>query len=265
MSRETDPAWDAFYIGYRERAPEALAPFLKRVAFGVAAVFAIVAAVLAIAQRPLPEGTFEFGTRRELTGVLHETPVPTLVLDEAIPATDAGSPPDVRTLILVGPGKSGLPEFARGAHGTRVRFRATLAYAGDLLAAEMNDPESFEILERGADVAPVPSGASVEHVGELVDTKCWSGVMRPASGKVHRACAVRCLAGGIPPGLRVEGTDGGVTVYLLDDAEGSGPAAIDPQWAGRRIRVIGDRVDRSDLPVIRVRRAELADHEGRPS
>jgi hypothetical protein len=34
--------------------------------------------------------------------------------------------------------------------------------------------------------------------GEIVDAKCYMGVMNPGSGHVHRDCAVRCLSGGLP-------------------------------------------------------------------
>jgi hypothetical protein len=34
--------------------------------------------------------------------------------------------------------------------------------------------------------------------GEIVDGKCYLGVMNPGSGKVHRDCAARCLSGGVP-------------------------------------------------------------------
>jgi hypothetical protein len=35
--------------------------------------------------------------------------------------------------------------------------------------------------------------------GEIVDAKCWLGVMKPGAGKSHRACASLCIRGGIPP------------------------------------------------------------------
>ena len=35
--------------------------------------------------------------------------------------------------------------------------------------------------------------------GEIVDSKCFLGVMNPGSGKVHRDCAARCVSGGVPP------------------------------------------------------------------
>jgi hypothetical protein len=40
---------------------------------------------------------------------------------------------------------------------------------------------------------------TVAVTGEIVDSKCYLGVMNPGQGKVHRDCAARCLSGGIPP------------------------------------------------------------------
>jgi len=34
--------------------------------------------------------------------------------------------------------------------------------------------------------------------GEIIDPKCFFGVMKPGSGKTHKSCAARCLSGGIP-------------------------------------------------------------------
>ena len=40
--------------------------------------------------------------------------------------------------------------------------------------------------------------------GEIIDPKCYFGVMKPGRGKVHRECAIRCISGGIPPVLWVK-------------------------------------------------------------
>ena len=39
----------------------------------------------------------------------------------------------------------------------------------------------------------------MQMTGEIVDSKCYFGVMNPGNGKVHRDCAARCISGGIPP------------------------------------------------------------------
>ena len=40
--------------------------------------------------------------------------------------------------------------------------------------------------------------------GEILDPKCYFGVMKLGEGKVHKSCAIRCISGGIPPVMRVE-------------------------------------------------------------
>jgi hypothetical protein len=57
--------------------------------------------------------------------------------------------------------------------------------------------------------------------GEIVDSKCYYGVMNPGEGKVHRDCATRCLSGGVPPSFVVHGGPKDGTVYLLTDATGA--------------------------------------------
>jgi hypothetical protein len=93
--------------------------------------------------------------------------------------------------------------------------------------------------------------------GELVDTKCWLGVMRPSTGKVHRACAVRCLAGGVPPGLLVRRDGEADRIVLLAGPEGRGPD-FDPQWGGRVVEARGRLEMLGGLWVLRAGRIGLA-------
>ena len=39
--------------------------------------------------------------------------------------------------------------------------------------------------------------------GEILDPKCYFGVMKPGDGLLHKSCAIRCISGGIPAVLRV--------------------------------------------------------------
>jgi hypothetical protein len=56
--------------------------------------------------------------------------------------------------------------------------------------------------------------------GEIVDSKCYLGVMNPGNGKVHRDCAVRCISGGIPPAFSVKDAEGRPKILLLAGADG---------------------------------------------
>ena len=53
--------------------------------------------------------------------------------------------------------------------------------------------------------------------GEILDPKCWFGVMKPGEGKVHKSCAIRCISGGIPPVFKVKAGSQN-TYYVLKSA-----------------------------------------------
>lgn len=57
-------------------------------------------------------------------------------------------------------------------------------------------------------------------VGEIVDSKCFLGVMNPGQLKPHKACAIRCISGGIPPVLLVRDETGTASTFLLVGGDG---------------------------------------------
>jgi hypothetical protein len=244
---------DEFYIGWEDKCPPQLAKRLRAVVLGIAGIVAGVVSLVAISQGRFDDGTFEFGQQRTFSGVLLELPVPMLRV--------TGNSGAVTNHLLVGFGKHGLPDFARGHDGAKVRFNGTLIHRDGLRMIEMNDAASFEIL--GPPAAPErrmagESPGEVALTGELVDTKCWSGVMRPATGKVHRACAIRCLSGGVPPGLLVRDAQHNAIVVLLAGADGE-TLEFDIEWAARVLEVRGRLEWHDEVPVVRVSRMTLAD------
>src|SRR5690349_19376703 len=62
--------------------------------------------------------------------------------------------------------------------------------------------------------------------GEIVDSKCFLGAMRPGNGKTHKACAMLCIAGGVPPMFVTRDSAGREEYYLLAGPDG-GPAPSD--------------------------------------
>ena len=73
-------------------------------------------------------------------------------------------------------------------------------------------------------------------VGEIIDPKCYIGAMKPGGGKTHKACAILCLKGGIPPML-VTKTAGGEFFYLITDANGGPIVTPLLPFVGDRIKV----------------------------
>lgn len=242
---------EEFYIGYLERAPSGLRRFLQRRIVAAAGVLVMVTVLVATRQAPVGEGRFEYGIVRTFEGRFLADPLPLLQVD--------GPGTAVTNYGVVGPGKHGVPETLSRLHGQRIRIRGSLIERDGARMIEWNDLDSLETLpappQSSQDPAPTHLG-ELQLTGELVDTKCYFGVMRPGSGKVHRACAVRCLSGGVPAGLLVRREDGQAVVVLLVGEGKEVPWKV--SWAGREIRVRG-RLERRDTTwVLRTDEAVLS-------
>jgi hypothetical protein len=207
---------DDFYIGYRHRAPSGLARFLRRTVVALGLSAAVVAAALAGLQGAFDPGVFEFGVLRDFEGVIDERPHPLLLVDR--PGRAGGEP---SRFLLVAAGKHGAGEEVDGLDGRRVRLHGTLIHRQGQTMVELVGG-SVEAIDGGA--APPPGGAvdlGIQTLrGEIVDSKCFLGVMKPGRGNSHRACATLCIRGGIPPVMRVETAGGEHRHFLLTDEAG---------------------------------------------
>lgn len=104
--------------------------------------------------------------------------------------------PRGRVLLLSGFGKRGPP--VDGAP-EMVEMRGGLISRGDIEMLVVDEPPRL--------LPPDTVGSEVSRqslgrwriAGEICDGKCYPGGMRPGSGVSHRACAVLCLSGDIPP------------------------------------------------------------------
>jgi sulfoxide reductase heme-binding subunit YedZ len=236
-----------FFIGWQSKMAPALGRFVRTAVISLAVFMPAVVGAVVWFQHPVDRGRYEFGIEKQFEGVLYERPIPRLRLT----STDGKQVDHV----LVGAGKFGPPPVIVGAHGKRVRFSGSLIVREPLHMIELNRPDTFTVLDRDAKPAPEPATSPLgdgRFVGELVDTKCFSGVMRPATGKVHRACAIRCLSGGVPPGLLVRDSKGDGVVFLLA-GPGDEPLRYDVQLAGTLIEVEGALELNGETPVLRAK------------
>ena len=89
-------------------------------------------------------------------------------------------------------------------------------------------------------------------IGEVVDSKCFMGVMVPGDGKTHADCAALCLRGGIPPALHVRDRGAQPVLILLagSQSEAMGPRLS--EFAGEAVEVTGSLERTSEWPVVRV-------------
>ena len=221
---------DEFYIGYAERAPIGTTRFVRRWVGIVAVVGVGVAAVVALTQQTFDDATFEFGQTRDFQGRIEATPYPALLVPRP-GSTDAAL--SVSRLHLVAQGKHGADDMVRAfdGQGGAAALSGTLIYRDDQTMIEVV-PGSVEPAPGSAGPAVTPTVEDLGTVtlrGEIVDSKCFLGVMNPATWTPHRACAVRCVSGGIPPMLVVRDSVGVLSYVLLADAQGRpiGKALLD--------------------------------------
>jgi hypothetical protein len=226
---------DEFYIGYEPPMPPRLSRFVTRVVVAGGAVAIVSGSLLAIGHVPLASGTFAFGQPRALSGIAREQPYPALRVDGAA----TGAP----WALLVAPGKHGADALVRGQDGRRVSLQGTPIERDGRTMFELV-PGSLKAANE-AGVGPDSSNSSnpeavrIEDVtlrGQIVDSKCFLGVMVPGAGKTHKDCASLCLRGGIPPALFVQDRAGRSALVLLEDQSGR---AI----GGRAIALAGEPVE----------------------
>jgi nitrite reductase/ring-hydroxylating ferredoxin subunit/DMSO/TMAO reductase YedYZ heme-binding membrane subunit len=236
-----------FYVGYRPQAAPALGGFLHRVSALLLLTAVVVAAALALLQGPFDPGVFEYGVNRDFSGVIAERPYPVLVADPAVGiGSDAAS-----SLLLVAAGKHGAATEVRGLDGRRAGLQGSLIYRQGQAMIEVAAGSA----EARASAAPAAVALIVDLGietlrGEIVDSKCFLGVMKPGRGKTHRACAARCISGGIPPVLRVETADGDFRDFLLTDANGDAVNARVLDFVAEPIEITGSVRRQGDVLIL---------------
>jgi hypothetical protein len=199
---------DEFYVGYFPKAPVGLGKIVARIAAGIVLAGLVAGAVLILGQPQFAASRFEYGEYRDYAGVIEEWPYPILVTDNT-------------SFLLVAPGKHGLSDTVKGLQGKHVRLKGSLIErrpdrmievvpASIVVGAQVSQATS----QRMIDLGPVTLR------GEIVDTKCYLGVMNPGEHKVHRDCAVRCISGGVPPAFLARDTSGDSRILLLVGEDG---------------------------------------------
>jgi hypothetical protein len=199
---------DDFYVGYLPKAPAGLGKIVARIAAGVLLAGLIAGGLLIFGQPPFATSKFEYGEYRDYAGVIEEWPYPMLVTDNA-------------SFLLVAPGKHGLSDTVKGMQGKHVQLKGSLI--------ERTPDRMIEVVPASIAAGAQRSQAASQRIidlgpvtlrGEVVDTKCYLGVMNPGEHKVHRDCAVRCISGGVPPAFLARDASGDSRVLLLVGEDG---------------------------------------------
>ena len=219
---------DSFFIGWLDKTPTDYAK--KTRLFVLATLLIIILTALAFinSQKPMNNAAFEFGTLTTVEGTLIEKPIPMLRM---YIGDDLEGKPIFQHLMLVDVVKFGA-EKAIGAmeqiagqslYGKAIKLRGTLIYYNGKTVLELTEEgNAFQGLseQKAYTVLVKEDKGGTKLRGEIVDPKCFFGVMKPGDGKTHKSCAVRCLSGGIPAILATESKDGQQDYYILLGEDG---------------------------------------------
>lgn len=250
---------DEFFIGWLQ-TPQGYVRFLKPIVLTLLLIGIGVASALAFFQRDPGNGQWDDDKVVTLRGVAFKKPYAMI----RVPGDKPGGSP--RTYLLVEDGKFGaLPRvagFVQGrAEGVAVEVRGTVLHRDDrwMLALEEGDGSMRTLTQEDAAKLPLLGwsspkllAASVTLRGEVIDPKCYLGAMKPGGGKTHKACAMRCIAGGIPPMLVTRDAAGRETFYLLVTPEGAVANDSVYPFVGDHVELSGQLEQHDDLLVFKV-------------
>ena len=241
-----------FYVGYLPNAPATLRRFVRRIIVLLATIVIVLGLVLVMAQMPFANSFFEFGKLRDFEGTITAQPYPSLHVQRPGQADPQQSTSEY---LLVAPGKHGADELVRDLAGKHVKLRGQLIYRDGQTMLEVEPGSTSKTAMSAAEPQEVRDIGPLTVTGEIVDSKCYLGVMNPGNGKVHRDCASRCLSGGIPP-LFVRFDTG--DRYLLIDQEGRALAYdVIREFIAEPIIASGELLQRGGTQLLRIGPREL--------
>jgi hypothetical protein len=229
---------EEFYIGYAPRLPRRIARTVFHAVVGLYALAATVALALLFAQHQFARSTFEFLEYREFAGELELKPYPAFLV---------GRPggKEYSRYLLVAPGKHGADAEVHAFAGKAAHLRGSLIYRDGHTMVELV-PGSIQAVQDARAAVSVATLGAVTLTGEIVDSKCYLGVMNPGRTKVHRDCAARCITGGIPPAFVT--ADG---FYVLVGGDGRPLQHEVLDWVGETIEVTGTVQRSGDTLILR--------------
>jgi len=215
---------DPFFVGWAE-APPGDRRFFLRAGLGLTAAAGGLGFGMAALQRAPGTGTWNPDDVREWRGLVTSTPYAMLRSD------DLGG--GVRTALLAGEGKCGVAARLGALADQPVVVRGSLIRRGPHAMIAVADGADWIRRDERAGASAGPAFPPLEPLGpvslagEILDAKCWFGAMRPAEGKVHKACAALCIRGGIPPAFFARGPRAESALMILTaDGRAHGPGLL---------------------------------------
>lgn len=232
-----------FFIGWSDEMPSIDRRVFIGTGLGLMAGTFGVAGLLASTQSPVGNGTWAMGEVREWSGYATSSPYAMLRTDDI-----DGSP---KTALLGCLGKCGVAARLNSYDGKAVSVTGSLIQRGrHSMIAVVDGPEWIKEASRELPepvrFPEIEMVSRVDLTGEILDSKCWFGAMRPSSGKVHKACASLCIRGGIPPAFYAKGSEGRtILLVMTNNGEAHGEDLL--EYVADPVRITGEARRQGDL------------------
>ena len=215
---------------------------------------------MAYLQRDPGTGHWDADNLRTFDGIVYTRPYAMI----RVPGERPEDP--LRTMLLVEEGKFGaLPRverFVQGwAEGVAVQVTGTILHRDGRWMLELAEGEKGMRRLTATEEAKLPPlrwpapEVPTEHVtlkGEIIDPKCYLGAMKPGGGKTHKACAMLCISGGVPPMLVTRDAAQNETFYLLATKEGGVAHERVLDFVGDPVEVSGRLERHADLLLLQI-------------
>ncbi len=245
-----DQAGRGFYVGYLS-LPGPHRRFLLGLIPSVFLLSMALQGMVVASFRDPGDGFWNLDVDSAQFGVLAHAPYPVLRIPGDAPGT-------VETILVVSEGKFGASDQTIAFDGRFVQLRGHMLERGSRRMIELSGEGAITTFDSDDD-EQVATLRSVEMEdlgeqtlrGEIVDSRCFLGTMKPGEGLTHKACATRCVAGGVPPML-VVATEEGPRGYLVANGDGSAAGVGIHRFVGDQIEVTGQVVRAGDLRSIRI-------------
>jgi len=205
-----------FYIGYLPKMPKSFAKVIKPFV-GLVLVAGIAFSVLfLVGQTPFANSVFEFGNIKDFEGTIQAQPIPFLLIEKEEKNNDL---PIFERIPLVAEFKAGAEDLVKDFNRKRVRLKGTKIYRDDLQMIEVVADSIKQIAGEAQQSIEKEKSLGIQTLkGEIIDSKCYLGVMNPGNNKTHKICAINCLRGGIPALFVVKDSKGNVSeLWLLGE------------------------------------------------
>jgi hypothetical protein len=207
----------------------------------------------AISQRSPGTAVWDDGHPHTYHGLIVAQPYPILFADDA----GDGKP---GPLLLVDTGKHGGAQRAVACDRKIASVSGWLLHRDGRRILELEPESSAIAIDPAIPNAELPKMQTLGTRtlrGEIVDSKCFAGAMKPGEGKTHKECATLCIRGGIPPMFVTSEEQGNgvfaTSYYLLVDESG---APLDPAaypYIADPVEITGEAAVWNGLNIFKIR------------